>query len=376
MERQGRVYLKTVGLSAIPAPVSPLPFARGRETGAVKAILIFLFLVIAGAPAHADNPSVAEFYRGKVVRMVIGIEPGTAYDQYARLVARYLGKYLPGNPAVIAQNMAGAGSLNAYNYIYNVAPRDGTVLGTGHRFVPLMPLLGLPGAQFDGRKFSYVGSANREVDICMIRADSGVASIADWQKKEVLVGTTGAGAELTTFYATIAAMLGVKEKVVLGYRSQNDLYLAIERGEIQGRCGGSYLNLMSEHAQWIDEKLVNIVMQIGLNKDRALPSTPLLTDLVTDPGDRSALDLMLSPNEMGRPYIAPPDTPADRIAALREAFSEAMNDPDLRADAKKQLLDIDSISGKKMQELVASAYAAPEDVIARARALVSGKQPH
>jgi hypothetical protein len=168
-------------------------------------------------------------------------------------------------------------------------------------------------------------------------------------------------------------------RVVTGYRSQNDLYLAIERGELQGRCGGSYLNLMSEHAHWIeqkpgmDQKLVSIVMQIGLGKDRALPDTPLITDLVSDAGDKQALQLMLSPNEMGRPYVAPPDIPADRAAALREAFDKAMKDPELLEEAKKQLLDIDPITGARMAELVAGAYAAPESVIARARALVSGK---
>ena len=305
--------------------------------------------------------------------MIIGIEPGTAYDLYARLVTRYIGKYLPGNPTVLPQNMAGAGSLTAYNYIYNVAPRDGTAIGTGHRFVPLMPLLGLPGAQFDGTKFTYIGSANREVDICMIRRDSGVASLDDWRKKEVIVGTTGGGAELTTFYSSISNMLGAKMRIVVGYRSQNDLYLAIERGEIQGRCGGSYLNLMSEHGHWMDQKLVNVVMQIGLGKDKALPNTPLITDLVTDAGDQQALRLMLSPNEMGRPYVAPPEVPADRAAALREAFDKAMRDADLLDEAKKQLLDIDPISGQRMSDLVASAYAAPESVIARARALVAGK---
>jgi tripartite-type tricarboxylate transporter receptor subunit TctC len=346
---------------------------NGRRVGALRRVAAFCAALtgLAGTVARAEP--VADFYRGKVVRVVIGIEPGTAYDLYARLVARYIGKYLPGAPTVVAQNMAGAGSLNAYNYLYNVAPRDGLAFGTGHRFVPLMPLLGLPGAQFDARKFSYVGSANREVDICVARADSGVASIDDWRGRELLVGTTGAGAELTTFYGTVSAMLGVKNKVVLGYRSQNDLFLAVERGEIQGRCGGSYLNLMAEHAHLVKDGIVNIVLQIGQNKDRALPDTPLLSDLVTDPRDRAALDLMLSPNEMGRPFVAPPDTPAERLAALREAFDATTRDKEFLADAAAQSLDIDPVGGARMAELVAKAYAAPEDVVARARALVGGK---
>ena len=347
--------------------------ARSRSRFAIVAVLLaFTSIVVFGAAPAAAQP-VADFYRGKQLRMIIGIEPGTAYDLYARLVTRHMGKYIPGNPTIIPQNMPGAGSLNAYNYIYNVAPKDGTAFGTGHRFVPLMPLLGLPGAQFDGAKFTYIGSANREVDICMIRTDSGVTTLDQWKQREVMVGTTGGGAELTTFYGTIASMLGMKMKVVTGYRSQNDLYLAIDRGEIQGRCGGSYLNLMSAHGHWMEQKLVNIVMQIGLSKDPALPQVPLITDLVTNARDRAALQLMLSPNEMGRPFVAPPDVPADRAQALRDAFDKATHDRELIEEGKRQLLDIDPITGQRMAELVASAYAAPADVVERARALVAGK---
>jgi tripartite-type tricarboxylate transporter receptor subunit TctC len=337
------------------------------------AFLSFSLSFLHLAPSVARAQTAEEFYHGKTVRMVIGIAPGTAYDSYARLVARHLGKYLPGEPTVIAQNMPGAGSLNAYNYLYNVAPRDGTTLGLGHRFVPLMPLLGLPGARFDAQKFNYIGSANREVDVCMARSDSGIASIEDLRQHQLLVGTTGAGAELTTFYGTIQSMLGAKLKVVVGYRSQNDLYLAIERGEIQGRCGGSYLNLVAEHPNWIPDKFIRIWMQIGLTKDRAIPDVPSLLDLVHDPLDSKALHVMLSPNEAGRPFVAPPDVPADRVAALRSAFDHAMKDPGLLAEAKKQSLDIDPITGARMAELVRQAYHAPGDVIARARALVGGK---
>ena len=340
----------------------------GRWIGAAASAAL-----AAMAAPGAQAQSVAEFYRGKVVRMVIGIEPGTAYDLYARLVVKHMPKYIPGEPTMIAQNMAGAGSLNAYNYIYNVAPRDGTVLGNGHRFVPIMPLVELPGAMFDAKKFTYVGSANREVDLCIARTDSGVATIDDLRKRELIVGTTGAGAELTTFYGSINSMLGAKLKVVTGYRSQNDLYLAIERGEIQGRCGGSYLNLMAEHSHWLPDKLVNLVMQIGLTKDRAIPDVPSLLDLVSDARDRDALQLMLAPSEMGRPFVAPPDVPANRAEALRSAFMQAMKDPALLADAKQQLLDIDPISGAQMAALIARIYASSEPVVARAKSLASGK---
>lgn len=333
-------------------------------------VLFCLFWLLAPWPVSAEP---AHFYKGKTVRVVIGTEPGTAYDLYARLVVRHIGKYIPGEPAVIAQNMPGAGSLNAYNYLYNVAPRDGTTFGIGHRFVPLMPLLGLPGALFDGRRFTYIGSANREVDVCMARTDSGIRSIEDLRVRELLVGTTGSGAELTTYYGTIRKLLGGKLRVVSGYRSQNDLYLAIERGEIQGRCGGSYLNLTSEHPHWLPDRFVTLWMQIGQRKDRAIPNVPLILDLVKDPEDRQALDLMLSPNSMGRPFVAPPEVPQDRAKALRDSFNKAMRDPDLLAEAKAQSLDIDPITGEEMSRLIENAYAAPKEPLERARALVGGK---
>jgi tripartite-type tricarboxylate transporter receptor subunit TctC len=321
--------------------------------------------------AHADP--VEDFYRGKDVRLIIGFEPGTTYDLYARLVARHIGAYLPGRPTVVAQNMPGAGSLNANNYTYNVAPRDGTVFATGHRFVPLMPLFKLPGVRFEPERFNYVGSANKEVDICVSTADSGVTSAADLRSKELLVGTTGAGAELTTFYGTIRSTIGAKLKVITGYRSQNDLFLALERGEIQGRCGGSYSSVLTEHPDWIAKRFIHVWMQIGIQKDRHLPNVPLLRELVRSDADRLAVDLMVSPNTMGRPYFAPPDVPADRVAALQKAFDQAMHDPELLKEARKQNLDIDPITGAEMAKLVAAAYKAPDAAIQRALDLVNGK---
>lgn len=332
---------------------------------------IVLMALAATAAGHSE--SLDEVFRGKTLRLVIGFEPGTAYDLYARLVARHLGKYLPGQPQIVPQTMPGAGSLNAYNYTFNVAPRDGTVFTIGHRFVPFMPLLDVPGAQFDPARFTYIGSANKEVDVCIARSDAGLTSPKDLKEKEFIVGTTGAGAELTTFYGTIRSTLQARLKVVTGYRSQNDLFLAMERGEIQGRCGGSYVSVQTEHPDWLTNGFARIWMQIGLQKDRQLPDVPLLSEVIGNALDREAVALMLSANTMGRPFFAPPDIPADRAEAMRAAFRQVMRDPDLRAEAKKQMLDIDPIDGAEMLDIVRAAYRTPDTVVQRARALVNGR---
>jgi tripartite-type tricarboxylate transporter receptor subunit TctC len=337
--------------------------------------LAALVALIAGtlAPAMTRADPVEDFYRGKQVRMFIGTEAGTSYDAYARTLARHMPEHLPGKPTFVAQNMPGAGSLNTYNHLYNIAPRDGSAFGTGHRFVPLMPLLAMPGPKFEASKFLYIGSINREVDTCIARADSGVRSVDDLKTHEWMVGTTGAGAELTTFYATIQRMLGVKLKVITGYRSTNDLYLAIQRGEIQGRCGDSYASFLNHFPGVERTKEVNVILQIGLIRDPGIPQVPSLIDLVRDENDKQALLLMLAPSDMGRPYIGPPEIPADRAAALRAAFDATVKNPIFIAEIRKQTLEVNPLGGAEMEALVARAYQTPEPIVARARALVNGE---
>jgi tripartite-type tricarboxylate transporter receptor subunit TctC len=334
----------------------------------IAAILIGAVAALA-APARADD-SVADFYKGKQIRMIIGLGPGEAYDVYARLLARHLPQYIPGNPVIVPQNQPGAGSLNAINSLYNTAARDGTVIGTGHRFVPMMPLLDMPGATFDPLKFTYIGSMNREVGVCIAMKKAGIRTVEDMKAREFVVGTTGAGAELTNFTATLRSMLGVKLKVIVGYRTSLDINAAMERGELQGRCGVSYGSIKTTRPQWLANNEIDIQIQLGLTKDDELPKVPLLMDLVSDPRDRQALELMLAPTEMGRPFIGPPDIPKDRTAALRAAFDASVKDPALLQEAKKLRLDIAPLSGAAMEALVTRLYKAPPAVVERARALV------
>lgn len=342
---------------------------RKRFAAALIGTAVAIAATVIG-PARADDEAVAAFYKGKQIRMVIGLGAGEAYDIYARLLARHYPKHIPGNPVIVPQNQPGAGSLNAINSLYNTAARDGTVIGTGHRFVPMMPLLDMEGTKFDPLKFTYIGSMNREIGICIAMKEAGFRTVADMKAREFVVGTTGAGAELTNFNATLRAMLGLKLKVIVGYRTSLDINAAMERGELQGRCGVSYGSLKTTRPQWVANKDVDILIQFGLTKEKELPDVPLLGDLVSDVSDRQALELMLAPSEMGRPFMAPPEIPADRAAALRAGFDASMRDPALIEEAGKLKLELAALSGAEMEALVSRLYKAPSAVVERARTLV------
>ena len=342
---------------------------ESRNATIPLAALVAALVGFAPALAHAD--SVEDFYKGKKIEVMIGFGSGEAYDTYARILARYMPKYLPGNPLFLPEDMPGAGSLIAANTIYNIAPKDGTAFGTAHRFVPLMPLLGVEGPKFDPLKFTYLGSMNRENTICISWKGSGINTIDDAKTHQFTVGTTGAGAELTTFNATVSHLLGLNLKVVSGYKTSLEVDLAMQRGEIQGRCGASWGTIKNTEPDWLANKKINILLQLGLTKDPELADVPLFGDLVTNPQDRQALQLMLAPAEIGRPFFAPPGIPADRAAALRAAFDAAVKDPALIEEANKRRLGISPVSGADMQALIARAYQAPQAVIERARELVN-----
>lgn len=330
-----------------------------------------LAVIVSGISGGVSaQPAVADFYKGKQIRLVIGLGAGEPYDVYARLLARHITKYIPGNPPVIPQNQPGAGSLNAINSIYNTAARDGTVIGTGHRFIPMMPLLNMDGAKFDPLEFTYIGSMNREIGVCIAMKEAGFRSIDDLKVREFVVGMTGAGAELTNLMGTMRSMLGLKLKVIMGYRTSSDINLAMERGELQGRCGASYSGLKIVRPQWLANKEVDILIQLGLTKEKDLPDVPLIGDLVSDAQDRQALELMLAPSEMGRPFLGPPKIPVDRVAALRTAFDASMKDSALLQEAEQQHLEIAPLTGTQMETLISRLYKAPLPVVERARSLV------
>ena len=320
-------------------------------------------------PARAQ--SVADFYKGKNIELQIGYSVGGGYDLYARLLARHLGKHIPGNPTVLPQNMPGAGSLRLTNWLYTAAPKDGSVFGAISRGTSFDPILSRPGTQFDAVKFSWIGSANNEVSICASASRSGIKTFDDLKTKELVVGSAGVSSDDDQFPRLLNAVFGTKMKVVGGYPGGNDVILAIERGEVNGRCGWSWSSMKSAQAAWLKENKVNLLAQFALSKHPDLPNVPLIIDLARNDEERQILKLVFARQSLGRPFVGPPGIPADRLAALRHGFEETMKDPDFLAEANKLKLEVNPLTGAQVEELVKQVYTeTPPAIAKRAAALL------
>ena len=290
------------------------------------------------------------------------------------MIARHLGKHIPGNPTIIPKNMEGAGSLRLANWMFRVAPKDGSVIGTIGRGTGFDPILGQQGALFDGTKFTWLGSANNEVSVCVSwNATSGITKFEDLYTKEMTVGGTSMSADTDQFPRVLNGVLGTKLKIVSGYPGGNDVVLAMERGEVQGRCGWSWSSVKSTHQKWLNEKKFTVLVQLGLDKHPDLPDVPLVMDLAKTPEQKQILRLIFARQVMGRPYFAPPGIPADRAQALRKAFMDTMNDPDFKADAEKAKLEITPVDGEDLQKLVAEVYQTPPEIAKKAAAILDAK---
>jgi len=316
------------------------------------------------AQAHADD--VASFYGGKSISVVIGFSAGGGYDLYARLLARYMGKYIPGHPTFIPQNMPGAGTLKAANYIYEIAPKDGSVFGTFSRSLPLGPVVGLQGAAFDSRKFTWLGSMAKDVTLCVTSDKSGIKTWADALKTEFTVGGEGQGADPDVFANVIKTVFAAKAKLVTGYPGTADMILAVERGELAGICGVSYSTVIGRWADKLKQGQLHIIVQGGLEKHPALPDVPNMLDLASGEHAKTLMRLILAPQAMARPFAAPPGIPADRAQALSGAFNAALKDPDLIAEAHKLQIDIELMPAAAIKSLLDEFYDAPKDIAAEA----------
>ena len=312
--------------------------------------------------------SPADFYKGKTVDMMIGYSVGGGYDVYARLIARHSGKHIPGNPTVTPKNMEGAGSLRLANWLYNVANKDGTVIGTIGRGTGFDPLFGHKAAQFDGTKFNWIGSANDEVSVCVVwNGRTKVTKFDDLLTNELNVGGTGAAADTDQFPRIINGVLGTKMKIVTGYPGGNDVNLALERGEVDGRCGWSWSSVNSTRASWVKDKKITILMQLSLEKHPDLPDVPLITDLAKTDEQRAILRLIFARQALGRPVSwRRPACRPDRVAALRKAFMDTMKDKEFLAEADKAQLEITPVSGEAVQKLVAEVYQTPPAIVKKA----------
>jgi len=326
-------------------------------------------LCMAALAAPAQAQSVADFYKGKTITVVVGYAAGGGYDIYARAIARHMGKHLPGNPDFVIQNVTGAGSVNAANTLYNVSPKDGTAFGTFGRGLAMEPLIGTARVQYDATKFTWLGSGTNEVSLCATWHTSPVKTFADAQRIQFTVGGEGAGSDPDTFAMLVRNSFGAKIRLVTGYRGTSDIILAIERGEVDGRCGWSWSSIKATRPAWIPEKKLNYLVHMSETKAPELPDVPLISEFA-NARQKQILRLVLSRQTMGRPFAAPPGVPADRAQALRRAFDATLKDPAFLAEAAKLKLDVNPVTGEEVDKLIAELYATPKDVVAETRVAI------
>jgi tripartite-type tricarboxylate transporter receptor subunit TctC len=338
-----------------------------RTPKAIQALLLAACAVAGAAVARADD--VADFYRGKNLRIFVGYGPGSGYDVYARLLGRHIVRHLPGQPSVVIQNMPGAASLTMANHLFNVAPRDGTAIGTVARWNLTESLYGSANARYDARQFAAIGSMNRETATCFTWHTVGVGRIEDAMKREVLVGATGATGTSMQFPLLLNALIGTKFKPITGYPDSGAIGLAMERGELQGYCSFTWGSIKSARPQWIKEKLIKLILQLTLRRHPELQTVPLVMDYARDETARQAFALAFADQEIARPVVAPPGVPPERAAALRKAFDATMNDKEFIADAAKMNIDIEPANAREMEKILAQIYATPPAIIDRVKTI-------
>ena len=313
----------------------------------------------------ARAETVEEFYKKTPLSVYVGSGAGGGFDEIARVFSARFATHLPGAPSVIVKNMPGAGGLLNVNFMYNSAPRDGSAIAAPFNTVFMLPIFGDPSAKFDPRRFTWLGSLDKQTGTCVVWHTSSIASLDDARKREVLVGATGLNATPAIFSNVLNSLFGTKFKIISGY-STTEVRLAMERGETEGICGLAWQTYLAIAPQWIVEKKIKPIAQLGLTRNKDIPDVPLAIDMLTNPVDRSVFELTVLPQEFGRPFMAPPDVPADRAEALRAAFDATLVDPEFLADAAKIRLSIDPLSGADIKALLDKAYLAPKDVIQRA----------
>ena len=333
----------------------------------MKRLAMTASLLIAGAGTIAPvlAQSGAEFYKGRQLTIIVGFPPGGGYDVYARVLARHISRFTPGAPTVVVQNMPGAGSLNLANHMYSVAPTDGTVMGSVESGAPFEYFYDGKGVRFDPLKFAWIGGLNEDTSTCGVWHTSQAKQFLDLQKHEAPFAGTGPAAPPEVESKVSNDVLGTKMKLILGYRGLGDVYAAIEKGELEGSCGITWSSVSAVKTDWIRDSKWRTLVQIASKRHKDLPDVPLLTEFARSDADRKVLELVGLPNLTGRPYMAPPDTPADRVAILRNAFSATLADPAFLADANQAKLPIDPVSAQRIEQVLSDAANMPKDVIAR-----------
>jgi len=328
-----------------------------------------LGLVAALGVTPAPAQPAAEPFAGKTVNLIIGFGPGGGYDRWGRTLARHIGRHLPGKPSVVAQNMPGAGSYVAASHIYNAAPRDGTVFGIIARDAALGPLSGAPGARFDATKLSWIGSPTKEHNVCIAYHAAKVKNVKQLHDTQLILGDTGPGTGTRSYPKVLNDLFGFKFKLVSGFRSSADVFLAIERGEVEGICE-SFDSVNARRPKWIPDKVVNVLLHAGSASPPELKAVPNVLTLARTDEERQVLEYLYAGQDIGRPFVAPPGLPPARLTLLREAFNATMKDPEFIADVKRGKFDLDPESGDHLEMLIKKLYATPKPVIERVSRLI------
>jgi tripartite-type tricarboxylate transporter receptor subunit TctC len=324
--------------------------------------------------AHAQ--SVQDFYKSHPITMLVGSGAGGGYDVYARAFARYWANHIPGHPTIVPKNMPAAAGLAAASALYNSSERDGSVVGAFTNGAAMDPLFGNASAHYDALQFKWLGSIGKLENVCATWHTSPVKTIATARERTVIVAAAGATSNTAIVPKMLNELIGTKFKVISGYDPGSGLTIALESGEAEGVCGLSWSTMKASRPRWVNDHLLNVIVQLGLTKLHDLPDVPSALDLVSDPQNRQIMELILMRQEAGRPFAAPPGTPADRVDALRQAFAETLKDPGFIAEAEKTELEIDPLTGQEIEKMLAKAYAAPKTIVQRAAALVEPSAPN
>jgi tripartite-type tricarboxylate transporter receptor subunit TctC len=336
----------------------------GLAFGALSAALVGL---LSGTPAfgQAGGHPLDALYAGKQIRMVIASGAGGGYDAYARILALHLSRHIPGNPSIIDQNMPSAAGMQATNWAYSAAPKDGSVILATYNSLLAEPLYANPAARYDPLKFEAVGSISRQQNICATWHTSPIKTLDQAKTREVIVTATGAASDSAIMPKILNTVLGTRFKVVMGY-STTEQRLAVERGEAEGVCGLSWSTLKASNPDWVRRDRINVLVQTGKTPQPDLRDVPVLIDLVASPEDKRVIELLSFPQELGRPFLMPPDTPKVLVSTIRRAFDETLRDPLYLADAEKALLEVNPVTGEAMEQALKQAYATPKELIQRA----------
>jgi tripartite-type tricarboxylate transporter receptor subunit TctC len=333
-------------------------------------IVVCAVVVLAALPARAQPGVPGEFYEGKTITLVTSTGVGGTYDVIARLIARHMPRHIPGNPAMIVQNMPGGGNVLATNYMFAIAPKDGTTIATIHNAMPLHQVLDGQGVRYDARKFNWLGSTGPENEVILVWHSAGIKTLQDLMSREVILGGTGAGSGIVIIPTVMNNLLGTRFKIVTGYKSSEDVNLALQRGEVEARAF-SWGSITAQRPDWIAEKKIVVLAQAGAHREKDLPDVPLLSELSTTEEQRQILQLISSAPGLGHPFIAPPGVTADRVATLRNAFDSTMKDKAFLADADKLMIEIDPVSAEEVARIVADTIDAPPEVIGKAKAAMA-----